>query len=268
MYPTLVTIGSFSLGSFGVLLALSFIIFSYLVWKQLRDRGIDDEKIFDHIISVAAVSLLSARLIYVLLYPQVFMGNVLAVFLIWIYPGLSFWGGVLGASVGTYVFAKMQKLRIIHVTDAYALAAPYGFILVSLGLFLDGTILGKETNWITGMQALDQVRRHPIGLYAAILTTLYLLIEALIHWRVNPKNIPKGVFSWLMLFFIGWSNLILAFFRDDLLYFQGISIDVVVATVTTVVSVVMLASLLHVQEALQQMAIAIQQKWLKKKEHI
>ena len=105
MFPTLLTIGSFSLSSFGVFLALAFLFGVFLIWRLSRAWDLDEEKILDLMLLTFLGGLVGARLFFGLI-------NILAVkwgynevkiFLIWFdilaylfFVGLAIWGIIAG----------------------------------------------------------------------------------------------------------------------------------------------------------------------------
>lgn len=226
MYPTLLSLGSVSLSSYGVCFFLAFIFFAFSIWKHLRDAGVSDEKIFDNIIVVSTSALIGARIFFVLTHFATFSKNILSVFLLWSYPGLSFWGALVLGLIIFVFYAQKQKLPVGLLADGYARAFPLGMIFVSLGVLLDGSTVGRLTTWFTALPDVGEVGvRHPIGLYGAILATLCLLFMSIIDWQIPKKTIPKGYVALVILSFIGFSQIILAFFRDDLLYWQSLPVE-------------------------------------------
>lgn len=259
MYPTLISVGPLSLASYGFMIALGFVFFAFSVWKYLRDKGIEDERIFDNLIVTSVFALIGGRILFVLTHWELFQKNILGIFLLWLYPGLMFWGGLLFALIALYFYAKKQKLPLGLVGDSYAKAFPLLMLFGSFAIFLDGTILGKETTSFMGMPAVGQVGSyHPVGLYSAVLATLGLLGFAIIDWKIPKKKIVDGIFGWITISFIGLSQLVLAFFRADLLYFNGFSIDYMIATIVWIMPLVPLFKLLHGDEKLHLLNQRIQ----------
>lgn len=235
MLPQLTTIGPVSISTFGTALLAAFVVGAFLVWRSLRDRGVTDEKIFDHLLLTTGVALIGARLFFVATHFQIFSENLLRIFLLWRFPGISFWGALLfGLTIGV-LFAHKQKLSLPLVFDSYAKAVPFVVILIGIGVFLDGSVTGAPTTWPIGVETgLTAGRRHPVGAYAAVGGMIMLTGSLLLNKLAAIHKLPKSVVGWATLSVLGILQLVLAFARADLLYFEGISLELLFATVLTV----------------------------------
>lgn len=230
--PTLISIGSFSISSFGFFCAVTYLIGAFLIWRVFRDKGIEDEKFFDNFLVVSLISFLGARLFFVLTHWSIFSGFPLGALFIWKNPGFSLWGLLATGAVVLVLQCRKQRLETGVIADAYAQAMPVMMIFWSLALFLDGSIIGKETSWPTGIiQTGLAGLRHPVGLYALILSLLMSLSLFFVLRLIGRRNLPCGTMTLTILSFLGVSQLLLAFFRDDLLYWQGFPVDLMIATV-------------------------------------
>lgn len=262
MYPTLFSIGPLSISSFGVFLSIAFVVYSFVVWKSMRDAGYGDDKIFDSILTSVVCAFVGSRLIFVATHMSLFMPNFLRMFLVWSYPGLSVWGALLTATVVISLYTLKQKLRLAEVFDAYGKALPFGMFFIALGIFLDGSVKGKTTTWFTGMKEVGQTGlRHPIGLYAACLAFVYIVAIFVLSSVFKTKHTtPKGFYGWLGLSFAGLSQVILALFRTDLLYFEKFSVDLILGTIIFVSPLVPLFIAVHGKEKVVQFILIIKTK--------
>ncbi|KKS85332.1 MAG: Prolipoprotein diacylglyceryl transferase [Candidatus Gottesmanbacteria bacterium GW2011_GWA1_43_11] len=230
--PTLISIGSFSISSFGFFCAVTYLIGAFLIWRVFRDKGIEDEKFFDNFLVVSIISFLGARLFFVLTHWSIFSGFPLGALFIGKNPGFSLWGLLATAALTLIWYCRKQRLETGVIADAYAQALPVMMIFWSLALFLDGTIIGKETSWPTGIiQTGLAGLRHPVGMYALILSLVMSLSLFFVLRFFGRRNLPCGTITLTILSFLGVSQLLLAFFRDDLLYWQGFPVDLMIATV-------------------------------------
>lgn len=265
MLPTLIAFGPLTISSFGVFMALSFLVFSFMIWRNLRDKGIDDSRIFDNVIVVSICALVGARIFYVAAHWQLFSDNLLRTLVIWRYPGLSFWGGFIAAVVVLILYGLKQKIPFTYIFDSYGKAFPMAMFFVALGVFLDGSVKGQATNWILGMKEVGEVGMfHPVGLYAAFLSFLYLIFMFAVLTFIPKKEIPGGVFGWFAVIFIGLTQVILAFFRRDLLYVQGLSIDYVFGTIVMIMPTAPLFTLVGGREKVSQYVHILKSKLNKK----
>lgn len=246
MWPILFTLGPVAISSFGVLSSLAFVFLAYGVWRSLRDSGVEDEKIFDNLIITVTAGLIGARFYYVLTHWELFSGNALYIPLLWLVPGLSWWGFLSAAILAIFFVCSRQKLSIALVADAYGRALPMSTLFLSLAVHFDGSVKGTTTSWIVGMRLIGETGlRHPVGLYTAFFSLLVGLGGWLLLRKFNYKNIPKGVVAWVVLALIGLAQLLLAFVRSDLLYLQAVPVDGAIATILIIMPLVPLFSLLN-----------------------
>lgn len=232
MFPTLFSLGQFSLSSFGVCMAFAFITFIFLFWRLARNEGISDEVIFDNILTVTLSAFIFSRIFFMASHWSIFSPNLLRSFLVWKFPGLSFWGALTGGVFTFYFISRRQGLLPMKMFDVYALVLPPALFLVSTGIFLDGTVSGKETTWITGMSQTGVAGKyHPAGLYAFVLTLIFMGIQIILKRVQIHKKLGPGFLGWSALSFLGGGQLLLAFFRSDILYWDGFPVDYILATV-------------------------------------
>src|SRR3989344_1386480 len=254
MMPTLISLGSISVSSFGFFSAVSYLIGAFLIWRVFRDKGIEDENFFDNFLVVSIISLIGARLFFVLTHWSLFAEYPLGVLFIWQNPGFSLWGLLATASLLLIWYCRKQRLEIGVIADAYAQAVPVMMIFWSLAFFLDGSIIGKGTSWPIGIiQTGLAGLRHPVGLYALTLSLVMSLGLFFALRFFGQRKLPRGVITLTVLSFLGFLQLLLAFFRDDLLYWQGFPVELMIATVVWIAPLPPLYLLINGQKLVIQL---------------
>ena len=68
MYPTLIKIGAFEITTFGVMMFLAFIVGGWVLARQLRRYGIDDEVASSIVVAGALGGILGAKIYYAILF--------------------------------------------------------------------------------------------------------------------------------------------------------------------------------------------------------
>jgi phosphatidylglycerol:prolipoprotein diacylglycerol transferase len=247
MFPTLISLGSVSLTSFGVVTMVALILGAFVVWWTARDRGVPDEKIFDLILVTGALALIGARLVFVITHWDLFSPNLLRVFLIWKFPGLSAWGAVLATFGVATLFAGRLKLSPALIFDCFGLSFPAVLLFESLAVFLDGSIVGSETTALVGLPVIGfPGLRHPIGLYAVALALVSGVIIYILQLAITKKKLKRGIVGWTALTSFALTQFILAFFRSDLLYFAGFAVELYGGAAVALATLVPIAILLDV----------------------
>jgi phosphatidylglycerol:prolipoprotein diacylglycerol transferase len=200
MHPVLLKIGSLPINSYGLMLAISFILGLRLAARRGAAAGIDRNTVYDLGIRIMMAAIIGSRLFYVVTHISDFEGRWLDVIAIWkgLY-GLSMLGGViLAMAVGFYTLWR-KKLPAWRLADAVIPSFALGIFITRIGCFLNGCCFGSETSCALGVAFPDSamaysgtgiptgVHIHPTQLYesAAGLLILVLLLAAdrRVHFR-------------------------------------------------------------------------------------
>lgn len=224
MYPILFSLGHFSLYSFSVFLVFAWCIFSFLFWRNLRADGVDEDRIFDLTFYATLSAFVISRAAFVLFHWELFSETWLKAVAIWVQPGLSLYGALLGFLLTLISICRTHKVRLGLAIDAFALSFPPAMIVGLIGVFLDGTIIGKITQLPWGLHIVGQVgRRHPLALYEML---FIFFVVAFISWysrRSAVKKRPYGTIGvWLFLIYsIGM--FLLEFTQESQVYLISLS---------------------------------------------
>jgi len=155
MHPILFEIPGvgFPVRSFGVMLALGFLLgahlFSRLIAKHSNDPAKDVER-YGAIPTWVLVGLvIGARLLYVVVeisrgseQGHQFLANPLTILAVW-QGGLVMYGGFLGAAVGGLWCARRRGLRVFHAADVGIVAGFFGQAVGRIGCLLVGDDYGS-----------------------------------------------------------------------------------------------------------------------------
>lgn len=197
MFPKIFSIGSFYLPTYGVLVALGFLVGLWVTVKLARQAGLDPEKITNLAVYVALGGLLGAKLLMIVFdWPdiQIFSLSTLQA------AGV-FQGGLILALVTAYFYIRHSKLPVLAVSDAFAPGIAIGHAIGKLGCFAAGCCWGKECKlpWavtfknpeaysLTGVP-LD-VPLHPAQLYES---GAEALLFAFLYWRYGKAHPPGQI---------------------------------------------------------------------------
>lgn len=205
MHPVLFRIGSLPVNSYGLALAVSFVLGLMLAAKRSAPVGIAKSDIYDLGIRVMIAAIVGSRLFYVLTHVQDFQDNWLDAVAIWkgLY-GLSMLGGVILAMiVGFYTVAR-KKMPVWKLADAVIPAFALGIFITRIGCFLNGCCFGSETACSLGVSFPDWAMAysdtgipvgahiHPAQLYSSF-AGLYMLLILL--WTDRREHFPGMIFS-------------------------------------------------------------------------
>jgi phosphatidylglycerol:prolipoprotein diacylglycerol transferase len=137
MYPILVKIGNFTLHTYGVLLAIGFLLAVVLALKEARRIGIDPNLIMDLSFYLLIAALLGSRLFYVLGNLEEFRGNPIDAIKFW-RGGLVFYGGLIFAFLTGLWYMRQHHLNFRQLADLMTPSIAIGQALGRLGCFSAG----------------------------------------------------------------------------------------------------------------------------------
>lgn len=131
--------------------------------------------------------IVGGRLGHVLLYhPAEYLRDPLEILRVW-NGGMSFHGGLVGAGLAAWWFARRARATHLSVFDACAAVVPFGLLFGRTANFINGEYWGTITNAPWGMvfpnPAAGLFPRHPSQLYEALLegAALFVILRILTH---------------------------------------------------------------------------------------
>ncbi len=182
MYPELFHIGPVPIRSFGLMLALSFLMGVWYVSRVSRRDGKDFEPLLNVAYILIFGGIIGARLSFVALHWGDFSGNLGAIF----NPfgagqfgiaGLNLYGGVLLAIAGAFLYCHLKKLNVLEVFDYFAPTLGLGIGISRIGCFLNGCCFGTPTDLPWGVEfpvgstphaIFGAQHIHPAQLYSSL----------------------------------------------------------------------------------------------------
>ena len=103
---------------------------------------------------MVVIGLIGARLLYVWENFQLFSGNLLRIFAL-TEGGISQWGGLFGAMVGAYIWARRSTIRYWKLIDAGGPATMIGLAIGRIGDVINGEHHGTPTNLPWGVEYVN-----------------------------------------------------------------------------------------------------------------
>jgi phosphatidylglycerol:prolipoprotein diacylglycerol transferase len=158
---------------------------------------------------------LGGRLFYVLFYNLTyFLEHPLDIPAVW-QGGMSFHGGMTGAALGAFLFARREKVLFLSMGDLICSVAPIGLLLGRIANFIKPELWGRGTDvpWAMVFPGAGPDPRHPSQLYEAGLEGLALGLVMLLAVRAGSLKAP-GLTSGLFLGFYALARIFCEFFRE------------------------------------------------------
>ncbi len=140
--PILLQLGPLSIHWYGVMIALGLVV-AFLAADKLAERFDLEKEVLINCGLVAFLSgIIGARLYFVALSWDYFKEHLLQIPATWL-GGLSIHGGMIGATIGSVLFCRLQKLPILRVCDLFAACVPIGQAVGRWGNFFNSELFGR-----------------------------------------------------------------------------------------------------------------------------
>jgi phosphatidylglycerol---prolipoprotein diacylglyceryl transferase len=218
--PNLFKIGPFLITWHGVFAVLGILAGARLGLWLLSKDGVDVSHGADGVAWMVVVGLIGARLLYVWENFARFSGQLTRIFLV-TEGGISQWGGLFGAMVGAYIWARRAALSYWKLMDAAGAAAMIGLSIGRIGDVINGEHHGTPTNLPWGVEYVnaDTLGQpgavvHPEVAYEMVLTLVIFGALLPFHQRLKAK-LPDGVLGLTYLGLYGLGRFFLSYFRTD-----------------------------------------------------
>lgn len=220
MHRELVQLGGVTIYSYGVFLALGFILAGLAArrWYVLKYR--DPEIILDFILAAVVGGIVGARVFYVIGHWSEFSGDLGKVFQLNM-EGLVFYGGLilgLGLTIGV---ARYRKVRFWETMDLAGVCVPLALAIGRVGCLMNGCCYGKPTGlpWGISYPAASGLvgARHPTQIYEILLD---LALFGFLWWKKDDFA-RTGTAFWLFVSGYGAIRFTVEFFREHTLSAAG-----------------------------------------------
>lgn len=210
MFPVLFSIGHFSVSTFGIFLALSFLYGLFLVWRLARAWELNEERVLDLTLITFMGALIGARLVFAIESSEIGF-NVSKLILINKIPGFSLWGGLLGGFLTLAFFSKKLNFDFWQAADCASVGLLGGLIFSSLGCFLAGCNVGIQSQLFFAIPIVGMVgKRIPVQLIEMML--FIILLQKV--WLQATHFHPRGKIFAISIIFIGMIKLITEPLKD------------------------------------------------------
>ena len=189
MYPTLFRIPflDFPISTFGVMMAIAFLVGSWITAKRMQEEGLDPELATTLLIYVMLGGIFGSKLYYAI--DVSLREGIPFTRLLFARDGITWYGGLIGGIVIGSIGCRIHGLSIKTFADCAAVATAVGQALGRIGCFLVGDDYGKPSTlpWALAFPegappTLERV--HPTQLYEVI----WLLPVAAVLWSRRRKS--------------------------------------------------------------------------------
>lgn len=263
MNPIAFELGPFEVRWYGILIALGIVLAFIVVQKEMVKRGMHQDFLTDLLIWAVPISIISARIYYVIFSWDFYKDHPEQIIRIW-EGGIAIHGALIGAFITTYVYTKRKGISFWKTVDIAAAGLLIGQIIGRWGNFMNqeahgGPVSEKflETtiipDWIMQQMTIEGVTYHPTFLYESTWNIVGLIIILLLR-KVPLKR------GEMFLFYLVWysaGRFFIEGMRTDSLYVIG---ELRAAQLVSVVAIVVALAIFIVRRYVQKIDVTYQDK--------
>lgn len=234
MCPRLLEIGPFTIYSYGLMLAIGFIVASSLLTRELLRKRLDPS-LGNNITLIALVAgVAGSKMLYLIEHWSEFAAD--PVGMAFSPSGLTFYGGFILAALAIYFYVRRKKVSFFAVADAVAPGLLLGYGIARIGCHLAGdgdygfpTSLPWGTDYSKGTYppsaafrnfpevasqypngvVPDNTLCHPTPVYEFLLCALFFWVL----WRMRKTTTPDGKLFMAYLVLAGLERFSVEFIR-------------------------------------------------------
>ena len=226
MHRILFQFGPFTLYSYGLFVAIGFLLSTILILRDSGKFGISRDSVFDCLIAILIGGLIGGRLLFVIINREYYFHHPLRAFMFY-EGGMAIQGALVMAVAAGAVTARVKKIPFWRTSD---LIAPYIALAQAvgrIGCFLNGCCYGRIIEKGIGVTfPQETVMRVPTQTYSSL---VLLAIFALLIALRDRRPFDGYIFAMYMILYSVF-RFFMDFFRgDDLALVFGMKLSQVIS---------------------------------------
>ena len=235
-----ITLGSFSIRWYGLVIALGLCLAVLYACRRSRQFGFREDDVIDGVLWVTPFAILCARAYYCAFSWEQYAANPISCLYIW-EGGLAIYGGVIGAVLGCLVYCRVKKLNVFALLDLVCLGFLIGQCIGRWGNFFNREAFGEETSSFLRMGLYNPVTGqtsyvHPTFLYESGWNLIgFVILHFLSKKKKYDGEIALGYCAWY-----GLGRTMIEGLRMDSLYWGPFRVSQVLAAVSCIAATAVL----------------------------
>ncbi len=246
MNSIFIQIGNISIYWYSIFILIGIILGYFYAVKESKKFNISESKIIDLIFILIPLSILGARLYYVLFNLDYYIINPSEIFAIW-NGGLAIHGGIIAGLIYLYYFAKKNKINFLLLTDITVVSLFIGQALGRWGNFMNSEAYGPITNiqtlenlyvpnFIIDGMFIDGFYRFPTFYFESIACIIGAIVIIILK---NKTNIKLGMSTSIYLAWYGVVRFWIESLRTDSLMLSNFKIAQIVSIIMILIALVL-----------------------------
>ncbi len=243
--PIAISIGPLNIHWYGIIISLALLFGFSLSLYRSKKTSIPTEFFLDFFIIGIPISVIFARLYFVIFNLNYYLQNPLAIIAVW-HGGLAIHGAVIGGILVLIILTKRRKLSFFKVVDILAPALILGQAIGRWGNFINqeayGGIVSESfinnfPNFIKNQMFIEGNYHHPTFLYESIWNIIIFIILIFLTKKKFTKD-GDVFYSYLIGYSIG--RFFIENMRTDSLMFLNMQVAQVISITLIIFGLVMI----------------------------
>lgn len=220
------SIGSINIHWYGIIIATAILLCLFLAYKNDGKYGIKYSDIENSMIIALPLSIIGARLYYVIFSWNYYKSNLSEIVKVW-NGGLAIYGGILTAILVVFIYCRNKKINVLSFLDFLAPLVTLGQAIGRWGNFVNREAYGAATDSLFKMEILlsngKYILVHPTFLYESIgLLAIFFFL-----YFTKRKYVGQKVSEYFILY--GILRMGIEYLRVDSLYVGSVKVSMLVS---------------------------------------
>lgn len=214
------TLGSYPVYWYGLIITGGLLLALLYAWRTAPRYNVDSSKLFNCVLVGLITGVIGARLYYVAFAWEEYAANPISI--LYIHEGgLAIYGGIIGALLGGFVMAKIQKQKFLPILDIAMMGFLIGQGIGRWGNFMNQEAFGAPTDLPWRMLSENTIVNgavtavHPCFLYESLWCLLGFVI---LHFFGKYRQRYAGQIFYLYMAWYGFERMVVEGLRMDSLY--------------------------------------------------
>ncbi|MFA4991745.1 MAG: prolipoprotein diacylglyceryl transferase [Candidatus Omnitrophota bacterium] len=243
MHPIVLKIGPFTIYSYGMMVAMAFLIGIYVASLEAVRKGVKKDFVYDLAFYLIIGSLIGARVYYIVFFNPDAFADPLSIFKVW-QGGLAIQGGIFGGIITGLLYSRFRGISFWKMADLVAPSIILGQAIGRIGCFLNGCCFGEPTKAFFGVMfpkgsladiAYPGMAVHPAQLYELI----FDLMGFLLLWALRKRVRVEGGLFLLYLMLYASVRFFVSQFRGDNVYILNTNLKLADVTSAAILIIAM-----------------------------
>lgn len=247
MNPILLDLGFVKIYWYSVMIFLGLLIGGWIILKEAKRFGISEDFITNLFFFAIPISVLGARLYYVIFNWEYYSVNLSEILMIW-EGGLAIHGGMIFGLLWIIFYTKKYKVNTFRILDMIVVGLIIGQAIGRWGNFFNGEAHGAATtlevlknlhlpNFIIEGMNIGGIYYQPTFLYESMWCLIGFIILLVVR---RIKYIKIGQPTAIYLIWYGIGRFIIEGMRTDSLMFDNLRQAQIVSVIMVIIGIIIL----------------------------